>query len=140
MRRFIAVAGMLLAVLAAPPAIAVSASTPKIFFITGSDMLTADMLNRLEIVAEKYREIVEAERRLHQFTVHITGYTDRTGSTAFNQRLSEQRAKRVAGALVRFGVARGDMMVSGRGENDNIVPTAPGVAEPFNRRVDIWLE
>jgi outer membrane protein OmpA-like peptidoglycan-associated protein len=29
------------------------------------------------------------------------------------------------------------MAVSGRGENDNRVPTAPGVREPQNRRVEI---
>jgi hypothetical protein len=29
------------------------------------------------------------------------------------------------------------MIVTGRGENDNRVPTAPGVREPQNRRVEI---
>jgi outer membrane protein OmpA-like peptidoglycan-associated protein len=31
------------------------------------------------------------------------------------------------------------MAVSGRGENDNRVPTVPGVREPQNRRVEINL-
>jgi outer membrane protein OmpA-like peptidoglycan-associated protein len=43
----------------------------------------------------------------------------------------------VAAALVRLGVPRSEMMVSGRGENDNRVPTADGVREPQNRRVEI---
>ena len=43
----------------------------------------------------------------------------------------------MAQALSRLGVPQNDMMVSGRGENDNRVPTADGVREPQNRRVEI---
>ena len=38
-----------------------------------------------------------------------------------------------------IGVPRNQMAVSGRGENDNRVPTADGVREPQNRRVEIVL-
>ena len=45
---------------------------------------------------------------------------------------------RVAAALAGLGVLFADQMsVSGRGENDNRVPTADGVREPQNRRVEI---
>ncbi len=67
----------------------------------------------------------------------VTGYTDRSGSPGYNQRLSERRAGNVANALARMGVPRNQMAVSGRGENDNRVPTADGVREPQNRRVEI---
>ena len=50
---------------------------------------------------------------------------------------SERRANAVADGLTRLGVARTDMMVSGRGKNDQRVPTADGVREPQNRRVEI---
>jgi OmpA-OmpF porin, OOP family len=70
-------------------------------------------------------------------TIQVTGYTDRSGSAGYNQRLSERRANNVARAMERFGVARSDMVVRGRGENDNRVPTANGVREPQNRRVEI---
>ena len=62
---------------------------------------------------------------------------DRSGSPGFNQRLSERRANNVAQAMVSLGVSQNQMMVSGRGENDNHVPTADGVREPQNRRVEI---
>jgi len=67
----------------------------------------------------------------------VTGYTDTSGSPGYNQRLSERRANAVATALVQLGVARGDMAISGRGENDLRVPTPDGVREPQNRRVEI---
>ena len=70
-------------------------------------------------------------------TLQVTGYTDTSGSAGYNQRLSERRANNVAGALVRFGVPRQAMDVSGRGKNDQRVPTADGVREPQNRRVEI---
>jgi outer membrane protein OmpA-like peptidoglycan-associated protein len=69
--------------------------------------------------------------------IQVTGYTDRSGSPGYNQRLSERRAGNVANALAGFGVPRAQMAVNGRGENDNRVPTADGVREPQNRRVEI---
>jgi OmpA-OmpF porin, OOP family len=73
----------------------------------------------------------------HNVRLEVTGYTDRSGSRGYNQRLSERRAAAVAGALEHLGVPRSEMAVMGRGENDNRVPTAPGVREPQNRRVEI---
>jgi len=70
-------------------------------------------------------------------TIQVTGYTDRSGSPGYNQRLSERRANAVAQALTRLGVPRQNMAISGRGENDNRLPTADGVREPQNRRVEI---
>jgi OmpA-OmpF porin, OOP family len=69
--------------------------------------------------------------------LQVTGYTDTTGSYAYNQRLSERRANAVAGRLAALGVARSDMAVSGRSFNDLRVPTPLGVREPQNRRVEI---
>ena len=69
--------------------------------------------------------------------IQVTGYTDRSGSPGYNQRLSERRANNVARAMAALGVPKSQMAVSGRGENDNRVPTAPGVREPQNRRVEI---
>jgi OmpA-OmpF porin, OOP family len=69
--------------------------------------------------------------------LQVTGYTDLSGPAGYNQRLSERRANAVANALAALGVARSDMVVSGRGMNDPRVPTALGVREPQNRRVEI---
>jgi outer membrane protein OmpA-like peptidoglycan-associated protein/opacity protein-like surface antigen len=70
-------------------------------------------------------------------TIQVTGYTDASGSAGYNQRLSERRANAVAQAMVGLGVPRQQMAVSGRGKNDQRVPTADGVREPQNRRVEI---
>jgi outer membrane protein OmpA-like peptidoglycan-associated protein len=70
-------------------------------------------------------------------TVQVTGYTDRSGSAAYNQRLSVRRARHVAHILAHMGVPWKAMAVAGRGENDNAVPTPNGVREPRNRRVTV---
>jgi outer membrane protein OmpA-like peptidoglycan-associated protein len=45
----------------------------------------------------------------------------------------------VAAELVRDGVPRDEIAVMGYGEANPLVPTAKGVREPQNRRVEIIL-
>ena len=69
--------------------------------------------------------------------LEVSGYTDLSGSAAYNERLSERRANAVADALARLGVPRSEMAASGRGIDSPRIPTAPGVREPQDRRVEI---
>ena len=70
----------------------------------------------------------------------VEGHTDSVGGDDYNQRLSERRANNVAKALAGMGVPREQMAVSGRGENDNRVPTANGVREPPNGSLRYWRD
>lgn len=72
--------------------------------------------------------------------IEVNGFTDRSGSDRFNQGLSERRANAVAAELVRRGVPRNEIVTRGFGEANNLVPTADGVREPQNRRVEIILK
>lgn len=72
--------------------------------------------------------------------IEVNGFTDRSGSDRFNQGLSERRANTVAAELVRRGVPRNEIVTRGFGEANNLVPTADGVREPQNRRVEIILK
>jgi OOP family OmpA-OmpF porin len=77
-------------------------------------------------------------------SVTIVGYTDRIGSTAYNQKLSEQRANSVKAYLQDKGVASSRLTAVGKGENDPLVeckdekkrPALIKCLEP-NRRVEI---
>jgi OmpA-OmpF porin, OOP family len=53
--------------------------------------------------------------------VRITGYTDRIGTDAYNNRLSEKRAASVKDYLVRKGVAANRLSALGRGEANPVV-------------------
>lgn len=72
--------------------------------------------------------------------IEIVGHADTSGSSDYNQSLSEARAQRVAAAMTGQGVAQNDIGVFWRGESDPLVSTGDGVREPQNRRVEIILD
>ncbi|MBM3560422.1 MAG: OmpA family protein, partial [Alphaproteobacteria bacterium] len=72
--------------------------------------------------------------------IRSTGHADRSGSDAYNMRLSQRRADAVKAELVRLGLKASDIAVVARGEANPLVPKADGVREPQNRRVEIVFE
>ena len=69
--------------------------------------------------------------------VDIIGHSDRVGSVAANERLSQERAGAVREVLLARGVPAALMRTDSRGEREPVVPTADNVTEPLNRRVEI---
>ncbi len=67
----------------------------------------------------------------------IVGYTDTSGSAAYDEALSERRARAVADALGSDGVETTTLDVSWKGKTELAKPTADGVKEPLNRRATI---
>jgi OmpA-OmpF porin, OOP family len=72
--------------------------------------------------------------------ISVTGHADRSGPDDYNMSLSLRRADAVREALISGGVAADAITVSGRGEEEPAVPTADGVREEANRRVEIILQ
>jgi hypothetical protein len=72
--------------------------------------------------------------------IEVNGFTDRSGPADYNMQLSRRRADAVAAELVRRGVPRNEVVTRGFGEENNLAPTADGVREPQNRRVEIILK
>lgn len=103
-------------------------------FASGSADINPGFYGTLDSVAES---LIKYPNSL----IDVYGFTDTTGSTALNQRLSEQRAQSVADYLAAKGVARGRLATRGFGESyDQLrVKTADGVNEPLNRRVEIKI-
>ena len=71
--------------------------------------------------------------------VQVIGYTDNTGSAAYNDKLSMQRAQAVANYLKLRGVSAARLMVYGYGENNPIASNATAAGREQNRRVEITL-
>ena len=69
--------------------------------------------------------------------IMLAGYADRSGSPTYNQGLSERRNSAVTSYLTSHGVPSGAITSQGFGENNPRVPTADGVRELQNRRVEI---
>ena len=75
-------------------------------------------------------------------SVHVTdtGHTDRAGTEEYNMALSLRRADSVRDALIKGGIPADVITVAGRGESEPAVPTADGVREQANRRVELILQ
>jgi len=69
--------------------------------------------------------------------VLVVGHTDSVGSDQYNDTLSLQRADVIRVGLIQNGIAPENIVAVGRGKRELLVPTADGVAEPRNRRVEI---
>jgi outer membrane protein OmpA-like peptidoglycan-associated protein len=67
----------------------------------------------------------------------VIGHTDRVGSDTSNDALALRRAETVRAMLIARGISPAGIVVAGRGEREPLVPTADGVAEPRNRRVEM---
>lgn len=69
----------------------------------------------------------------------IEGHADRSGSDAYNQRLSQRRAESVAAYLRSKGIGQNAIQTAAFGESRPRVPTADGVRNDENRRAELFL-
>lgn len=70
------------------------------------------------------------------YSVVLEGHTDSKGSDAYNQKLSDQRAKAVAKALGNLGVAAAKVTTEAYGESKPVATNDTEVGRSENRRVD----
>lgn len=81
-------------------------------------------------------------RSLQQYpnsTVSVIGHADNVGEAAYNQQLSEDRARAVAQVLVAGGVSPSRINAFGRGEDAPIASNQTAEGRAANRRVEIII-
>ncbi len=83
--------------------------------------------------------VVLVVQEFNKTTIVVAGYTDSTGSNAYNQRLSEDRANSVADFFVNKRVTRARFDVVGFGEKNPIADNKSKQGRSLNRRVEITL-
>jgi outer membrane protein OmpA-like peptidoglycan-associated protein len=101
-----------------------------LYFVEGRDVLTDESRQLVD------RTLAEVAARPVP-DVLVVGHTDTVGNHPTNDALSLQRAEVIRAELIRLGVAPDNVQVIGRGKREPAVPTADGVAEPRNRRVEV---
>ncbi len=104
----------------------------KVYFEWNKSALNAAALETINAAAARAKEC-------NVSTVNVTGFTDTSGSPAYNLRLSNTRATVVADALVAAGLPAGVISASGAGETGLDKATADGVREPLNRRTAVTI-
>jgi outer membrane protein OmpA-like peptidoglycan-associated protein len=96
--------------------------------------------NTTELVSESQGTIaiiLDAIKRRKAVSISISGHTDSAGSIQLNENLSRSRADGIRALLIQNGIDAERLTVSYHGKGNQLVPTADGVAEPRNRRVEI---
>lgn len=101
-----------------------------LYFETGGSVLTAESQALLSRVVE---------RALARKTVDISviGHSDTQGSSSVNETVSLQRANIITRQLRAMGLKDTPILTESHGKRNLLIPTADGVSEPRNRRVEI---
>ncbi len=117
---------------ATPPAPAAATAADKltILFAPASAGLSAAGDATLDKASRLYRTG-------NPIVMIVSGESDLTGRPAGNLTLSERRARVVLNGLVARGIPVERLQLLAAGTTEPAVKTAPGIAEPQNRRVDI---
>ena len=103
-----------------------------LYFVENTDTLTEASQRTLDgVIAEIARYPVP--------DIVVVGHTDLVGTDDFNDALARKRAESVRTVLIARGIASDNVVAVGRGKREPAVPTADGVAEPRNRRVEILV-
>ena len=71
--------------------------------------------------------------------VEVIGHTDDVGDDAYNQELSEQRARTIADYLISSGVNTDVILARGAGESQPITSNATPEGRAENRRVEVFV-
>ena len=107
--------------------------TYLVFFEWDKTALTSEGKDVLKVAATN-------SKKTKVTRIQADGHADRSGPDAYNLKLSQERAEHVRAELIKNGVPAGIITVVGKGETEPLIPTANGVREPQNRRVEIVLE
>ena len=116
---------------------------------TGEDELKVTMRNEIlfdfdsaslrSASRDELREMANVFNRYGDTTIAVEGHTDSIGSHAYNQRLSERRASKVADYLEDYGVRGSRIDAFGYGEGQPKASNASSHGRQQNRRVEIYV-
>lgn len=98
--------------------------------------------NSAELKAETEKNLRDLANTLNKYKdtkILIEGHTDNTGTDAYNQTLSVQRAKAVSSYLTRQNVSNGRLSTVGYGETQPIADNTSEVGREKNRRVEVAI-
>jgi len=91
------------------------------------------------ILDEAATLLADALRDCPSNTVSVEGHTDSVGTDAYNQDLSERRARAVADYLTGRGVSASQLASKGFGESTPIATNETSEGRALNRRVELRL-
>ena len=88
---------------------------------------------------DSLREMANVFDKYPSTTISVQGHTDSIGSAAYNQRLSERRARAVANYLENLGVRSSRLETVGYGKSQPRATNSTAEGRQLNRRVEIKI-
>jgi len=125
-----------MAQLAPKPAVMAAQPAPNVYLV----LFDFDKSNINDAAQAVINQVIADFNANKSTAVSVTGHTDRSGSDAYNEKLSERRADAVREALIAGGIPAEAITTAWKGESENAVPTEDGVKEQANRRAEIIIQ
>jgi len=104
-------------------------ATFMVFFPTDSAVVSEQGMRNMR------EQLIREANGRYDGPITVTGHCDTE-----EKDVSLARAEAVKAKLIELGIPASRMSVHSRGDQALLVPTPPGVREPQNRRVEIFLE
>jgi outer membrane protein OmpA-like peptidoglycan-associated protein len=104
-----------------------------IFFEEDQATVAASAQQMISQAAQRYRAKGSTK-------VMIVGHDDTSKDADSAMALSQRRADAIGSALVAVGIPADSISVAARGKSQLLVPTADGVRDAQNRRVEVFLK
>lgn len=89
--------------------------------------------------ASNLRSLATSLEKYPNTDLLIVGHTDSTGTSGYNQGLSERRARSASEYLASQGVSAGRLRASGRGEAEPVTSNSTDAGRQRNRRVEVAI-
>ena len=105
---------------------------PGVNFETNSDRL-------LPGAEQVLTDAAATLRRNPDLLVEVAGHTDSDGAAAYNESLSERRARTVRNYLVSAGASEANLSVRGYGEAEPVADNSTPAGKAANRRVELRI-
>jgi len=120
----------------APTPVAVPPKPKRIIVLQGTQFAfdSAELTPEARGILDANAAVLE---RQSDIRVRIEGHTDSTGLEAYNQGLSERRAKAVEDFLISKGVSADRLETEGYGPSSPIAPNDTREGRAMNRRVEL---
>ncbi|MEW6445817.1 MAG: OmpA family protein [Pseudomonadota bacterium] len=113
--------------------------TAKVFTLNADAYFDFDKSN-LKAEGKKAMDTLVADMKIEQVDeIRVVGHTDSIGTDAYNQKLSERRAKTVSDYLVSKGVPAAKIKASGMGETKPVADNKTKAGRAKNRRVEVTV-
>ena len=121
--------------------IKVKGSNGKITIIINNQNLfdfdSYDLTSEAKHTLEQVTDILIQYPQIH---ILIAGYTDSSGSSDYNQRLSKYRAQSVASYLSKKGLQANQLRIIGYGEENPLASNSTEEGRQRNRRIELEIQ